>query len=279
MRGYHLFRNKKRMYPIAVDREIFPTFKRLAIAGLKTKGLGKITQTHRDILDAIALVGKRVSYHGDKKRLAFRFFVSDALRELGHNKLHNHAWLVNKLKELVRTTLEIEVKLPTRREIIINTILQKVAYWKERKDEDLEPGECLVVCSKEFTTLFLEDYLLYVEPEVIKAIFNLRHEFLKLAVRYILPHDEVFKKAKTLIKEICPNADKKLTWKYKQLLETHADYLNQHFGIKLKQTSSGLLIEYQRNLELVAIDYRLERPIEFVLEVYKEILPIITVLF
>lgn len=257
MRGCHVFKNKKRMYPIAVDREIFPMFKKLAIADLKIKGLEKITQTHRDILDAIALVGKRIPYHGDKKRLAFRFFVSDALRELGHNELHNHAWLVNKLKELARTTLEIEVKLPTRRGIIISTILQKVAYWEERKDENLEPGECLAVCSEEFTALLLEDYLLYAKPEVIRAILNLKHEFLKLAVRYILTHEKVFKKAETLIKEICPDADRRLTWKYKQLLETHADYLNQHFGIKLKQTPSDLLIEYKKDPKLIAIDYNL----------------------
>ncbi|MEM5800988.1 MAG: hypothetical protein QXD54_05460 [Candidatus Aenigmatarchaeota archaeon] len=254
-----MFKNKKRMYPITVDREIFPKFKRiqLAVADLKIKGLEQITQTHRDILDAIALVGKRIPYHGDKKRLAFRFFVSDALRELGHNELHNHAWLVNKLKELARTTLEIEVKLPTRRGIIISTILQKVAYWEERKDENLEPGECLAVCSEEFTVLLLEDYLLYAKPEVIRAILNLDHEFLKLAVRYILTQEKVFKKVGTLIKEICPDADRRLTWKYKQLLETHADFLNQHFGIKLKQTPSDLLIEYKKDPKLIAIDYNL----------------------
>lgn len=256
MRGYHVFKNKKRMYPIAVDREIFPMFKKLAIADLKIKGLEKITQTHRDILDAIALVGKRVPYRGDKSRLAFRFLISEALRELGHNELHNHAWLVSKLEELVSTTLRIEIQLPTRRGIIISAILQKVVRWEERKDEDLKPGECLAVCSEEFTALLLEDYLLYAKPEVIKAILNLKHEFLKLAVRYILTDKKVFKKAETLIREICPEADKRLTWKYKQLLETHANYLNQHFGIKLKQTSSGLLIEYQRDPKFIAIDYK-----------------------
>lgn len=279
MGGCHLFRNKRGMYPIVVDREIFPAFKRLAIAGLKNKGLGKITQIHRDILDAIALVGERETYRGDKSKLAFRFSVSDALRELGHKELHNHTWFVNKLKDLARATLEIKVKLPTGREVIINTILQKVVYWKGREDEDLEPGECLAVCSEEFTALFLEDYLLYVEPEVIRAIFELRHEFLKLAVRYVLPHDEVFKKARTLIKEICSEVNKELIWKYKQLLKTHADYLKRHFGIKLKQTSSDLLVEYKRNLELIAIDYRLKRSMEFGLEVHKERPPFFIVCF
>lgn len=260
-----VFQGKKCMYPVCTDRFIFPVFKNEKITSIKYK-VEQISQVHRDILDAIALVGKRGKYKGDANRIAIVFSLSDVLKTLGHKKADNHTWLIKKLKDLLNTTLEVEYKFKSGRQIVISKILQKVAYSekyvKDNSKHLFGQGKLfLIVFSEEFTDLITYDYILFANHEIIKAIINIpkKHEFLKIFVRYILTHEQINMKLPDIIRKLGLQVNDRLLKKYKQQIKSYSEYLEKHFSIKIVCKDHEIYVFYKKDKNKIAIDFNIDK--------------------
>lgn len=265
-----VFQGKKCMYPVCTDRFIFPVFHNEKLISIKYK-VEQISQVHRDILDAIAIAGKKGKYRGDHNRIAIIFSLPDVLRLLGHKHINNHAWLIKKLKDLFSTKIEVEYKFQSGKQVMISNILQRVAYSekfiRENHKKNLfgEGKLFLVVFSEEFTDLIKQDYIVFARPEIVKAILGIpkRHEFLKILVRYILTHEQINMKLTDLIKRMNLQINERLLKKYKQQIKSHAEYLEQNFAIKVVSKNNELYIFYKKDKNKIAIDFNKEPiPIE-----------------
>lgn len=264
-----VFKDKKEMYAISVDRTLFlPIPEKLKdLPEVELPSLKKeevkiemgINQAHRDILDAFIVAGKKVR---SGQRVAVLANLSDVLRVLGHKTMNNHRWLKEKLENMRKTPMKI-VRLHDGRNIIVTSIVQKFAYSEKYKKEECKHlfgmGDLfLVVFSEEFTSLMLDDFLLHMKPETIKAIINLpkRVEFLKLAVRYILTHEKINMKLEDLLRHLNITISDRTLRYYKLTIKKYVDYLKQHFNITVVRKDNDIYLFYKKDPRFIVIDYQ-----------------------
>lgn len=223
-----------------------------------------LSQTHRDILDAIASVGIRGKYKGDPYRIAILFSQSEVLKMLGHKHKNNHKWLIEKLKEIASVSLEIKYRTKNYKYFAVANVIDKIAYSEKLKREDHKKhwfGDgrlFMIVFSEDFTELFRNDYVIYAKQEVIKAIINISNHFVKSAVRYILTNEQVNLEFSQLLTHLgLQNVADRTKRKYKAELKAHADYLQEHFSITVKEKEDKLYIFYKKDKSKIAIDYEI----------------------
>jgi len=222
-----------------------------------------LSQTHRDILEAIAVVGERGIRKNTNGQIAYLFNIRDVLKFLGQESgSKNHAWFKSKLKEMATILLEIK----NDKLYMVGHILDKFFYTDEYKRQR-NPNDrrkffgndnmFMVVLSEEFSNLFRQDYIVWTKKETVKAIIDIKYEFVKALVRYCMTHEKVNMNFETILKYMgYEDEDRKTKYKLKKQLIEFADYLSCHFGIYVKEKDGDLFIFYEKNPNIVAIDYQ-----------------------
>lgn len=268
MKKQNPFNQKRKLYPICTYRlpmfALFPEHAHEEVISGSVKMSKPLSQTHRDILDAIAAVGIRGKYKGDPYRVAILFSQSEVFKILGHKYKKNHKWLTEQLKEIANVSLEIKYKTKNYKYFAVANIIDKIAYSEKLKREDHKKhwfGDgrlFMIVFSEDFTALFQNDYVIYAKQEVIKAIIDIKNQFVKSAVRYILTHEQVNLEFSQLLTHLgLQNTAERTKRKYKSELIAYADYLQQHFGITVKKKDNHIYIFYKKDKSKVAIDYNI----------------------
>lgn len=258
--------NKERIFPSCTSR--LPLFLK------KTKeetpfgyiSISKpLSQTHRDILEAIAVVGERGIRKNTNGQIAYVFSVSDVLKFMGQESgTKNHAWFKSKLKEMGMILLEIK----NEKIYMVGHILDKFFYTDEHKRQRNKNDKrklfgndnlFMVVFSEEFSNLFRQDYVVWIKKETVKAIIDIKYDFVKALVRYCMTHEKVNMCFEGILKYMgYENEDRRIKHKLKKQLIEYSDYLSCHFGIYIKDKNGELYIFYEKNPNIVAIDYQKE---------------------
>lgn len=258
--------NKERIFPSCTSR--LPLFLK------KTKeetpfgyiSISKpLSQTHRDILEAIAVVGERGIRKNTNGQIAYVFSVSDVLKFMGQESgTKNHAWFKSKLKEMGMILLEIK----NDKIYMVGHIVDKFFYTDEHKKRKNKNDKrklfgngdlFMVVLSEEFSNLFRQDYVVWTKKETVKAIIDIKYDFVKALVRYCMTHEKVNMCFESILKYMgYENEDRRIRYKLKKQLIEYSDYLSCHFGIYIKDKNGELYIFYEKNPNIVAIDYQKE---------------------
>ncbi|WP_460181739.1 hypothetical protein [Thermodesulfovibrio sp. TK110] len=257
---YNVFADKKRLMPKSIDRLAVFTKKQEHFTIYGSYKLSKpLSQTDRDIFDAIAATG----VHGEKDgQKAYLFDFSEVLRFLGHKNHANDTWLKEKLKSLAEIVLTIKTE---RYEIIGHIVSHVIVSYKPKNlpknQSRFRQGYlALIVFSKEFSKLYEKDYIIWATPKIVKAIIDLPHDFLKAIVRFCLTHEEINMTLESILELIgYSGIQKRYYRKIRKTLIEYAEYFWENFAIKVvKNNSNGVIILYKKNSKLIAIDYKPE---------------------
>lgn len=258
------FDGKRKLYPRSMSR--LPLFCKVLSA--KTKA-GKIeimkgqelTQTHRDILEAIATVGKRGTYK-DGIRQFYVFTIYDVLKFLGFSNYSGDAykWLKEKLSEIRSVNVEIKYEDKYGKYTLIGGIIDQFGNSKVKREKENPTtfGEKYfgVEFSEAFSKLSKQDIIVWAKPEITKAIVNMKYDFLKAMVRFCLTHEQINMNLGDLLKHMGLKIADRTKRKFKALLIKEQEYLKQHFGISIVKKGKELFIFYKKNPEMIALDYQ-----------------------
>lgn len=255
-------KNKESLLPKIVSRlPIFSGITQVDTIHGAVKISRPINQKHLDILESIMVIGEKGTYKEDPTRLAVAFCIPELLKFLGHNKADNHTWLFSKLRDLERTEFEITINSSKRffKEI---SIIDKFSYSEVLECENHkkhffgEGKKLIIVFTKEFTEIFNQDHIIYTSRDVIKAITKIKHDFIKMTVRYCLTHKNLNLTFQNLLAHLGLSSIALSTKKkYKRLLKKYSEYLERNFGIQIDNTSKALKIFYETDRKLVLIKY------------------------
>ena len=151
-----------------------------------------LTQTHQNILDTIFNKSKLTKVAPDGQILVV-FSPYEILAAIGHKHKNNHAWLDEKLEDLRKTRVDIEVNGMR----ITGGIVRKHA--KSLLDnEDAQRRGGIATDAKFWYVLFESEYSRFLLHdlkvhylELLKKIFRLKHGVTQALVRFCLSHDRV----------------------------------------------------------------------------------------
>lgn len=252
-----VFLDKRKRLPCIADRiPLFCKKKEIKTAFGSVKVSKPLSQTDRDILDAIAATGEHGNKNGQK---AYCFDPVAVLAFLGHKKKDNHTWLKSTLEEMAQITMTIKT---TNFEMIGHIIDYVLIDYREKEVPEYlkrfgKAYNWLLVFSKEFTEIYEKDYIVWAKPETIKAIIDMKSEFLKTLVRFCLTHEQINMLFEDILiytgyTDITRSYKKKLK---KQLIDAKT-YLKEHFGIDVIIKDKKIFIFYRKNRNIVALDYQ-----------------------
>lgn len=208
----------------------------------------RITQMHRDVLDAIILNTYKAG-EGKSGNHAILFSLRQVLKTLGHKKLFNQAWLQKELDEMQSSLFLISDKDNNRG--ITFSILTASGYSKEPNRE--VDGGFTVADGKnyyyfiEFNPYYLKfldiDTAIFLKNrEILEKIINLKGGAAKALVRYCLSQnklnkdlEEVLMELKILNNDISRREKNIIIKQIKDIKEN----LKQEFGIRIKQMKSN----------------------------------------
>lgn len=262
------FDGKRKLYPRSTSR--LPLFCRVLSSTTKAgeikilKGQ-ELTQTHRDLLEAIATIGKRGTYK-DGIRQFYVFTPYDVLKFLGFSNYSGDAykWLKEKLSEIRSVNVELKYEDKYGKYKLIGGIIDQFGYCKIKREKENPTtyGETYfgVVFSEAFSILSKQDIIVWAKPEITKAIVDMKYDFLKAVVRFCLTHEQVNMNFEDLLKHMGLKIADRTKRKFKALLIAEQEYLKQHFGISVVKKGKEILIFYKKNPDAIALDYQNSNP-------------------
>lgn len=258
------YENKKKMYPRVTAR--LPLF--LNVMSSETKN-GKLeilkgqelTQTHRDILEAIAIAGKKANYQDG--RACYVFTPYDVLKVMGHSDIKNHKWFIQKLAEIKSVNVKLSYEDKLRKLYIVGGIIDMFGYTKIKRNKKAKSsfGDTYfaVVFSDIFTKLLRQDIIVWTHPEITKHIIKLRYDFLKAVIRFCFTHEQINMSFDNLLKNmgIYNKIADRTKRKFRQMLQMSQEEL-QKVGITITKKDGELYIFYRKNPNRVMLDYQVE---------------------
>ncbi len=253
-----LFKGKKRNLPKSIDRlNVFRNQIMFETRFGSVKLSKPLTQTNRDILDAIAATGKA----GDKDgRKAYAFDPAEVMRALGFKATHeNYKWLDKKLDDMAQITMRIKTEKLEMIGHIIDFVL--LDYREKELPEYLKVfGKSyiwLLVFSEEFTKMHKQDYVLWSDPDILKQLVLIKQGYIKAIIRFCFTNRQVNIKLRDLLnytgyKDISVQYYRRI----KSNLIKNTDILKEKFNITVVEKNHDLFIFYKQNPRIIAIDYR-----------------------
>lgn len=258
--NHDVFQGKRRLLPRSVCR--LPVFcsqnQTKTTYGTVEVMSGNLTQTHRDILEAIAVVGKRGEYK-DGTRTFYVFTPYEVLKFLGHRHLKHHKWLIQKLADMRSVNIQFTYLTQRHQITMVGGILDYFAWSSKLKRPKKRPtafGEnyFVIVFSEPFSSIFRQDMIIYTKPEVVKAIIQIPSDQVKALVRFVLSHEQLYMSLDDLLRHMGLILSDRTRRKLAKKLQDFSEYLLTHFGIRIVQKDQ-LFIVYKKNPDIVAIDY------------------------
>ncbi len=213
-----------------------------------------LTQTHFDILQAIAIIYDKKNTNGE---LSFVFSPYKVLKFLGHEKKTNHEWLINKLNEIKKTDITINSKRKIKNEKVeINLSANIIDTIVVKKSGELKtPTKVFILFTQGFYRFILQDIRIFMKQEMVKAIIYLKHDFLKAIARYCLAHKTRNLTFENLLRDTgYQNVAKSLKSRIRKELLNHKDYFLKNFSIEIRKEGKKIIIYYNQN-NSVAFDY------------------------
>lgn len=147
----------------------------------------RLTQVHRDLLDAIFTSTKPPVWLDDGAMVLI-FDLRDVQRLLKTS--HNHTWIRALLDDMLRTVVEIDDS--RHRWIIHQGLLREHRYTREpapRRRGQKTGALYAVTLSPGFARLWREDLLVH-SPRLVPRVLALRHAASRALARMILTHRE-----------------------------------------------------------------------------------------
>lgn len=256
------FQNKEDLLPICLTR--LPVFSNSTQANTihgTVKLSRSLSQKDLDILESIMAIGEKGQYKDDPERLAVAFCIPELLRFLGHKRADNHTWLFSKLREL--ENIEFEIKINSSNKFFKGTsIIEKYEYSEvlecdNHKKHFFGKGKKLIIVfTKEFTEIYNKDSIIYTSRDVIRAITEIKHNFIKMAVRYCLTHEKLNLTFSNLLAHLgLSNIAVSTKKKYKLLLKMYSEYVYKNFRILIENKRDSFCLFYNKDRKLIAIDF------------------------
>ena len=151
-----------------------------------------LTQTHQNILDAI-FDNSRLTKVAPDGQILVVFSPYEILSSIGHKRKRNHKWLDDRLEDLRKTRVDIEVNgVP-----VTGGIVRKHAKSRMDNEEAQRRGGIAknakywaVIFESEYSRFFLHDVKLHYQA-LLPEIFRLKHGVTQALVRFCLSHDRV----------------------------------------------------------------------------------------
>ena len=151
-----------------------------------------LTQTHQNILDAIFKNSKLTKVAPDGQILVM-FSPYEILSDIEHKHKTNHKWLDDRLEDLRKTRVDIEINGAP----VTGGIVRKHAKSRMDNEEAQQRGGIAknakywgVVFESEYSRFFLHDVKLHYQA-LLPEIFRLKHGVTQAVVRFCLSHDQV----------------------------------------------------------------------------------------
>lgn len=151
-----------------------------------------LTQTHQNIIDVIFDKSKLTKVAPDGQILVV-FSPYEILSAIGHKRKRNHKWLDDRLEDLRKTRVDIEVNgVP-----ITGGIVRKHAKSRMDNEDAQRRGGIAknakfwgVIFESEYSRFFLHDVKLHYQA-LLPEIIRLKHGVTQALVRFCLSHDRV----------------------------------------------------------------------------------------
>ncbi len=205
----------------------------------------KISQIHRDILNAIVLNSIQIGI-GKNGNIAVLFSQRQVLKTLGHNNLSNHAWLQKKLDEM-QSSLFLISDADNNCGITFSILLAS-GYSKEPiKEVDGGFGKNSYYYFIEFNPYYLKfadiDVALFLKnKEILKRIIEIKSGILKALIWYCLSQNKLNKDLIEILNELNV-INNGITKRRKNIiikqLKDNKEYLKKEFGIEIKKMLNG----------------------------------------
>ena len=206
----------------------------------------RLTQTHQNILESIIVCSERVRKLPDG-RIAFLYSPARILRFMGVSS-KNHAWLYDKLSDLLTT--EIEVEAATFR--ASGTLLFEKSESKvsipgrslpsgKGDGSRIEPRYQLVVFHPFFSRLFDVDVALHYQL-LLPEILELEHAVTQAVVRFCLSHDALnmaLTNVLTALGSISSVTPERTCRRIVKHIRDEATALKNNFGIDIRKMEDG----------------------------------------
>lgn len=151
-----------------------------------------LTQTHQNILDAIFDNSKLTKVAPDGQILVV-FSPYEILSAIGHKHKTNYKWLDERLDDLRKTRVDIEINGV----LITGGIVRKHAKSRMDNEEAQRRGGIAknakywgVAFESEYSRFFLHDMKLHYQA-LLTEIFRLKHGVTQALVRFCFSHDQV----------------------------------------------------------------------------------------
>ncbi len=206
----------------------------------------RLTQTHQNILESIIVSAEQVRKLSDG-RIAFLYSPARILRFMGVSS-KNHAWLYDKLSDLLTTEIEIEAAtFRASGTILFEKAESKVAIpgrsLPSGKGDGarIEPRYQLVVFHPFFSRLFDVDVALHYQ-RLLPDILELKHSVTQAVVRFCLSHDVLnmalddVLAALGAISHVTPERTRRRIVKH---IRDEAETLKKNFGIDIRKMEDG----------------------------------------
>ena len=206
----------------------------------------RLTQTHQNILESIIVSAEQVRKLPDG-RIAFLYSPARILRFMGVSS-KNHAWLYDKLSDLLTT--EIEIEAATFR--VSGTILFEKAESKvsipgrslpsgKGDGARIEPRYQLIVFHPFFSRLFDVDVALHYQM-LLPEILELEHAVTQAVVRFCLSHDALnmaLDDVLTALGAITPVTHERTHRRIVKHIRDETETLKNNFGIDIRKMEDG----------------------------------------
>jgi hypothetical protein len=147
----------------------------------------RLTQVHRDLLDAIFISTREPTWLTDGALLLV-FDLRDVQRLIGTS--HNHTWVIELLDDMIRTVVVIDDK--RRRWVPHKGLVREHSYTRDsapRRPGQKQARLYAVTLAPEFARLWREDLLVFA-PSLVPRVLMLRHAVCRALARMILTHRE-----------------------------------------------------------------------------------------
>lgn len=206
----------------------------------------RLTQTHQNILESIIVSAEQIRKLPDG-RIAFLYSPARILRFMGVST-KNHAWLYEKLSDLLTT--EIEIEAATFR--ASGTILFEKAESKvsipgrslpsgNGDGARIGPRYQLVVFHPFFSRLFDVDVALHYQL-LLPEILNLEHAVTQAVVRFCLSHDALnmaLSDVLTVLGAITSVTPERTRRRIAKHIKDESEVLKNNFGIDIRKMEDG----------------------------------------
>jgi hypothetical protein len=210
-----------------------------------------LTQTHRNILDAIFSIyeSKNISNEGD---FTLFFNARKLFKAIGVTP-NNHKWLKKKLDEMFEPVIEIKANYMER--TVHSVIISEHSYTDPMKK--FKKGNLYYIrLTRSFIALFFYDMPLRFRNDIFKKIISYKSGVLQAFIRFCLTHKQLNTPLNDILHEIMvftDNTSEDVKKIIRLKILKYSEQLYSDFGIKI---SSGIVFYEQHN------DIFIEEPVD-----------------